>query len=67
MCAASQSVPPCAGVVSAGVVVPSPFFVPVREWNQGNGKCLATYWSFGCAPVRLTTPGGSGCVAVGVV
>ena len=31
---------------------------PVSDWNQGNGKCLATYWSFGCAAVKVVTPCG---------
>jgi hypothetical protein len=60
---ASQSVPPPTGVVGPGVVDPSALTVPVRLWNQGSGLCLATYWSLAWAPVKLVTPGGSGCAA----
>ena len=42
---ASQLVPPLEGSLSGGVVVPSPLTSPVSDSNQGNGKCLATYWS----------------------
>ena len=42
---------------------PSGLTVPVTLWNHGNGKCLATYWSLACAPVKLVTPGGNGCAA----
>jgi hypothetical protein len=66
MCAESQSVPPCTGVVRAGAVWPPVAWSPVSEWNHGNGKCLATYWSLACAPVKLVTPDGYGCAAVAV-
>ena len=51
---ASQFVPPLDGSFSAGPLTEE----PVSDWNQGNGKCLATYWSFGCAAVKVVTPGG---------
>ena len=51
---ASQLAPPFDGSFSAGPLTEE----PVSDWNQGNGKCLATYWSLGCAAVRAVTPGG---------
>ena len=63
---ASQSVPPWPAW-SAPAAVPVAVMVPVRLWNHGNGKCLATYWSLGCAPVKLVTPGGNGWAAVALM
>ena len=54
---------PLDGLVRPGETVPLLFVVPVMEWNHGNGKCLATYWSLAWAPVKLVTPAGRGCAA----
>ena len=51
---ASQLVPPLDGWFSAGPLTEE----PVSDWNHANGKCLATYWSFGCAAVNVVTPAG---------
>lgn len=54
---ASQLVPPPGGSLSGGETELSDCTAPVSDSNQGNGKCLATYWSFGCAPVSVVTSG----------
>ncbi len=66
MCAESQSVPPWAGFVNEVAARPLAPAAPVSPSNHGNGKCLATYWSFACAPVKLVTPAGAGWSDVGV-
>src|ERR1700722_13732331 len=67
MWAASQSVPPWPGGGRPLVFGPLLFTSPVRAWNQGKGKCLATNWSSGWAEVNVVTPGGRGCAGVAVV